>query len=91
MESGAVSRHKLLYTGWINSKVLLHGTGNCAQYPVTNHKGKEHYKRMHIQVQLNHCCTAEINTPQFNYTAILKADKKRNCTTALFKSMKEIL
>lgn len=22
---------------------------NCAQYPVINHKGKEHYQRMHIQ------------------------------------------
>ena len=38
------SRHKLLYTGWMKNKTLLHGTGNCAQHPVINHKGKEQYQ-----------------------------------------------
>ena len=42
-EFGA-SRSKLLYTGWINNKVLLCSTGNYIQYPVTNHKGKEYEK-----------------------------------------------
>ena len=32
------SRCKLLYTGWINNKVLLYTTGNSIQYPVINHK-----------------------------------------------------
>ena len=40
----AVSRCKLLYTGWINNKVLLYSTGNYIQYLVLNHNGKEYKK-----------------------------------------------
>ena len=36
-----VSRCKLVYTEWINNKVLLYSTG---QYPVINHNGKEYEK-----------------------------------------------
>ena len=36
-----ISRCKLLYIGWINSKILLYSTGNHIQYPVTNNNGKE--------------------------------------------------
>ena len=36
------SRCTLLYTGWINNKVLLQSTGNCIQYPDTSHSGKEY-------------------------------------------------
>ena len=39
-----ISRGKLLYTGWINNKVLLYSTGNYIQYPVTSHNGKEYEK-----------------------------------------------
>ena len=39
-----ISRCKLLYIGWINNKVLLYSTGNCIQYPVVNHNGKEYEK-----------------------------------------------
>ena len=43
-----ISRCKLLYTEWINKKVLLYSTGNCAmiyiKYPVINHSGKEYEK-----------------------------------------------
>ena len=39
-----VSRCKLLYTGWLNNKVLLYTTGNDVQYPVINHNGKEYFK-----------------------------------------------
>ena len=28
----------------MNEKVLLYNTGNCTQYPVTNHNGKEYEK-----------------------------------------------
>ena len=45
-----MSRHKLLYTGWINNKVLLFSTGNYIQYPVKNHNRKEYLKRMCIYV-----------------------------------------
>ena len=39
-----LSRCKLLYIEWINSKVLLYSTGNYTQYPVINHNGKEYEK-----------------------------------------------
>ena len=38
----AISRCKLVYTGWINNKVLSYSTGNYIQYPVINHNGKEY-------------------------------------------------
>ena len=44
-----VSRCKLLYTGWINSKVLLYSTGKYIQYPVRNRNGKE-YEKMYIYI-----------------------------------------
>ena len=39
-----IIRGKLLYIGWINSKVLLYSTRNYIQYPLTNHNGKEYEK-----------------------------------------------
>ena len=39
-----VSRCKILYTEWINYKVLLYSTGNYIQYPMINHNGKEYKK-----------------------------------------------
>ena len=39
-----ISRLKLLYTEWINNKVLLYSIGNYIQYPVINHNGKEYGK-----------------------------------------------
>ena len=33
---------KVLYIGWINNKDLLYSTGNCIQYPIINHNGKEY-------------------------------------------------
>ena len=39
-----IRRCKLLYLGWINSKVLLYSTGNSIQSPGTNHNGKEFLK-----------------------------------------------
>ena len=37
-----ILRCKLLYREWINNKVLLCSTGNCIQYPLINHNGKEY-------------------------------------------------
>ena len=37
-----VSRCKLLYIEWANSKVLLYSIGNYIQYPEINHNGKEY-------------------------------------------------
>ena len=39
-----IGRCELLYIGWINNKVLLYSTGNCIQYPIINHNGKEYEK-----------------------------------------------
>ena len=38
-----VSRWKLLYTGWINNKVLLYSTENYIQYSMINHNKKEFF------------------------------------------------
>jgi len=43
-----VSRGKLLYIEWINSKVLLYSTGNYIHYAVINHDGKEYEKNVHM-------------------------------------------
>ena len=39
-----ISRYKLVYIEWINSKVLLYSTGKYIQYHVINHNGKEYGK-----------------------------------------------
>ena len=36
-----ISRYRLLYTGWLNNKVLLDSMGNYIQYPAINHNGRE--------------------------------------------------
>ena len=43
----------LLYTGWINNKVLLGSTGKYIQYPMINHN-REEYEKEYTYVQLNH-------------------------------------
>ena len=44
-----ISKCKLVYTGWINNKILLYRTGNYIQYPVINQNGKEYVKEyIHI-------------------------------------------
>ena len=61
---------KLLYTEWINNKVLLYSTGNYSQYPVINHNGKNMENNVYICVCVyvyiyiseSFCCIAEINT-----------------------------
>ena len=40
-----ISRCKLLYIEWINSKVLLYSTGNYIQYSVINHNRKQTKKK----------------------------------------------
>ena len=40
-----MSRQKLLYTEWINNKVLLYSTGNYIQYLMTNHEETEYEKK----------------------------------------------
>ena len=58
-----ISRYKLLYTEWMNNKVLLYSTGNYIQYPVINHNGKEYKKEYtYMCITESLCCTGEINT-----------------------------
>ena len=38
-----ISRCKLLYIEWINSKVLLYNTENYIQYSIINHNEKRIY------------------------------------------------
>ena len=64
-----VSRCKLLYREWINSKVLLYSTGNSIHYPVINRNGKEYeiyiyicihiHIYTHIYVTESFCCARE--------------------------------
>ena len=44
-----ISRHKLLYIGWVNNKVLLYSSGNYIHYSVTNHSGKA-YAKVYIYI-----------------------------------------
>ena len=74
-----ISRCKLLYTEWINNKVLLYSTGNYIQYPVINHKGKEIKKNVYMCITESLCCRAEINTTSpINCTSIKKKVAQRD-------------
>ena len=66
-----ISRCKLLYVEWINSKVLLYSTGNYIQYPLINHNEKQCekeyiptylYTHTYICIAESPCCTVEMNT-----------------------------
>ena len=63
-----VSKCKLLYIRWINSKVLLgplFSIGIYIQYSVIDHNGKEYFKRLCVCVGVcitgSLYCMAEIN------------------------------
>ena len=66
-----LNRCKLLYTGWINNKVLLYSTGNCIiQYLTINHNEKECIC-VYICKTEPVCYRAEINTTFYiSYTLI---------------------
>ena len=55
-----ISRSKLLYTEWINNKVLLYSTENQIQYPMINHI--ERILKEYIYVTESLCCIGKINT-----------------------------
>ena len=62
-----IGRCKLSYREWKNSKFLLNSPGNCIQYPLINHNGKEYEKEgvyiyTHICITESLYCTAEMNT-----------------------------
>ena len=43
-----ITRYKLLYTGWMNSKALLYSTGDYSQYAVISNNGEETERFMSI-------------------------------------------
>ena len=43
-----ISRCKLLYIEWVNTKILLQNTGNYIHYPMINHNGEEYKKEKKI-------------------------------------------
>ena len=58
-----VSRCKLLYIEWINTKVLLCSTGNYIQSPVINYNVKEYFKKnAYMCITESFYCRAEIGT-----------------------------
>ena len=59
-----LSRCKLLYIEWINSKVLLYSTGNYTQYPVINHNGKDMKKNVYRYITESLCCTEKFTVQQ---------------------------
>ena len=56
-----VSRYKILFMEWINSKVLLYSTENYTQYPMIDHNGKE-YRKKNVYITESLCCSAVTNT-----------------------------
>ena len=50
-----ISRCKLVYTEWINNKVLQYSTGNYIQYPVISQNEKEHEKEYICITELLGC------------------------------------
>ena len=48
-----IGRYKLLYTKWINNKILLYSTGNYIQYFVINHNGKEYDKYIYTYIYIH--------------------------------------
>ena len=74
-----VSRCKLPHIGWINTRsYLFYGTGNCIQYAVIKHGGKEYEKEyiyIYIYITESLCCRAEIKHSvgsQLYFTTFLK-------------------
>ena len=43
-----VGKCKLCHSEWVNSRVLLYGTGNCIQSPEISHNGKKIFFRMYL-------------------------------------------
>ena len=59
---GLADSNYILYTEWVNNKVLLYSTGNYIPYPVINQNRKNMKNNVYICITESLCCTAEINT-----------------------------
>ena len=63
-----ISRCKLLYTRWINNKVLPYRTGNYTQYSVIHHNRKEYFKKECVCVYIYTYIHIYIHTHTYIYT-----------------------
>ena len=75
-----ISRGKLLYTAWVNNKVLLYNTGNYIQCPIKTIMEKHMNKTTCIYVRIcipeSLCCTEEIDiVNQLYFNKIFKIEK----------------
>ena len=57
-----ISRCKLVYIEWINSKVRLYSTENYIQYLVINHNEKDIKQNVYISITQSLHYMVEINT-----------------------------
>ena len=57
-----ISRCKLVYIEWINSKVRLYSTENYIQYLVINHNEKDIKQNVYIYITQSLRYMVEINT-----------------------------
>ena len=65
----------------MNKKDLLYSTGDYIQYPMKNHKEKEHEKNVYICITGSLCC----KTLQISYTSIKYNKKIHNHMSLTFK------
>lgn len=56
-----VGRYKLLYSEWINNKVLLYRTGELRQSLVINHNGREIFLNVYIYMCLKIMWTSTLS------------------------------
>ena len=80
------SRCKLLYTEWINNKVLLCSTENYIQHPIINHNGKNMKKN--IYAYLNHSAVHQ-RPPQQSRPTILQVKKTKRKKKAYSKQKEQ--
>ena len=62
------SRCKLVYIGCINNKVLLFSTGNCIQYHVINHDGKNMKMNIYLYIKLSQFAVQQKLTHRYKST-----------------------
>ena len=57
-----VSRRKLLYRQWINSKIIVYSIGSYIQYPVINQNGKGYEEECTVSIYLSEplCCQQKL-------------------------------
>ena len=57
---GGVSSCKLLYTEWVNNKVLLYSAENYIQYPMISHDGQEYKSNVCVYIYMCVCVCAHV-------------------------------